>query len=67
MLVYKFVELTTVTDDMIERAVNEKIGEGWTFDGIRFIVHEHSKRPPMAFISFTRDQPDAPPKLTSVD
>ncbi len=67
MLVYKFVELTTVTDDMIERTVNDKIREGWTFDGIRFIVHEHSKRPPMAFISFTRDAPDGPPTLKAVE
>jgi hypothetical protein len=56
MLVYKFVELTTVSDDTIETCVNEWVRQGWTFDTIRFVVTEHSKRPAMAFVSFTRDE-----------
>jgi hypothetical protein len=55
-LVYKFVELSTVTDDMLEKVVNEWVGQGWTLDTIRFVVTEHSKRPAMAFVSFTREQ-----------
>lgn len=55
MLTYKFVELSTVTDDTIEATVNQWVKEGWTFDTIRFVVTEHSKRPAMAFVSFTRD------------
>jgi hypothetical protein len=54
-LVYKFVELSTVTDDTIEKCVNEWVAQGWTFDTIRFVVTEHSKRPAMAFVSFTRE------------
>lgn len=54
-LQYKFVELSTVTDDKIEDCVNEWVGQGWTFEGIRFAMQEHSKRPAMAFVSFTRD------------
>jgi len=56
-LQYKFVELSTVTDDKIEECVNEWVGQGWTFEGIRFAMAEHSKRPAMAFVSFTRDAP----------
>ena len=54
---YKFVELSTVTDDRLEEAVNEWVGQGWTLEGIRFAMQEASKRPAMAFISFTRDAP----------
>ncbi|MBA3821746.1 MAG: hypothetical protein H0X17_22875 [Deltaproteobacteria bacterium] len=52
---YKFVELTPVTDETIEECVNEWIGQGWQLEGIRFVTTEHSKRPSMAFVSFTRE------------
>ena len=52
---YKFVELSPVTDETIEACVNEWVQRGWHLDGIRFVVSEHSKRPGMAFVSFTRE------------
>ena len=55
-LEYKFVELSKVTDDGIEAAVNEWVAKGWELDAIRFVMTEHSKRPAMAFLSFTRDR-----------
>ena len=62
MIQYKFVELSIVTDESIEEAVNAWVGRGWFLDGIRFVITEASRRPQMAFISFTRDvQADAPP------
>jgi hypothetical protein len=57
-LVYKFVEVSTVTDDLLEKTVNEWVSQGWALDTIRFIVTEHSKRPAMAFVSFTRSTTD---------
>ena len=54
-VVYKFVELAPVTDETIEECVNDWVRQGWQFDGIRFVVSEHSRRPSMAFVSFTRD------------
>jgi len=54
-LTYKFVELSIVTDETIEETVNEWVGQGWHFDGIRFVVSDASKRPQMAFVSFTRE------------
>jgi len=54
-LEYKFVELSIVTDETIEEAVNAWVGRGWILDGIRFVATEASRRPQMAFISFTRE------------
>ena len=54
-LEYKFVELSIVTDETIEEAVNAWVTRGWMFDGIRFVTTEASRRPSMAFISFTRE------------
>ena len=51
---YKFVELSIVTDETIEACVNEWVAQGWTFEGLRFVTTEASKRPAMAFVSFTR-------------
>ncbi|MBZ0234236.1 MAG: DUF4177 domain-containing protein [Deltaproteobacteria bacterium] len=61
--VYKFVEVAPVTDETLERTVNEWVAQGWTFDGIRFITNEASKRPAMAFVTFVRD-PDTSPGAT---
>ena len=54
-LEYKFVELSIVTDETIEEAVNAWVSRGWLFEGIRFVTTEASRRPQMAFISFTRE------------
>ena len=54
-LQYKFVELSIVSDDTLEACVNEWVAQDWTLEGIRFVMTEHSKRPAMAFVSFTRE------------
>jgi hypothetical protein len=51
---YKFVEVSPVTDETLEAAVNEWVAKGWQLEGIRFVVSEHSKRPNLAFVSFMR-------------
>lgn len=55
---YKFVELSTVTDETIERAVNKWVQKGWILDGIRFVTTAASRRPSMAFISFVKEEED---------
>ncbi len=55
MLEYKVVELSTVTDEEIELAINSTVKKGWNLDGIRFAMKEASKRPAMAFILFTKE------------
>jgi hypothetical protein len=53
-IVYKVVELSSVTDEEIEAVMNEWTAKGWTFDTMQFAMRESSKRPSMVFITFTR-------------
>lgn len=57
--VYKVVELSNVSDEEIEKTLNHWTQEGWTFDSIHFAMRESSKRPAMAFVSFTRNDAEA--------
>jgi hypothetical protein len=54
--VFKVVELGTVTDEEIEKVLNEWAAQGWKLDGIQFAMRESSKRPSMAFVTFTREE-----------
>ncbi len=53
--IYRVRELSTVTDETIERALNESVAEGWVLDMIQFAIRDNSKRPAMAFIIFTKE------------
>lgn len=55
---YKVVELSMVSAEDIETALNEWTAKGWTFDNMQFAMRESSKRPAMAFITFQRDDAD---------
>ncbi|OGT98313.1 MAG: DUF4177 domain-containing protein [Geobacteraceae bacterium GWB2_52_12] len=55
MLIYKVVEIGTVTEDAIEEVLNDCSSKGWNFDGLQFAMRESSKRPAMAFVLFTRE------------
>jgi hypothetical protein len=55
-MIYKVVELATVTDETIEEALNEWSAKGWRFDGLQFAMRESSRRPAMAFVLFTREK-----------
>ncbi len=55
MIQYKIVETSTVTDEELERIVNEQVETGWAFEGFQFAMRESSKRPAMAFVIFTRE------------
>ena len=57
-LQYKVVETSTVSDEELERILNEWVSLGWSFEGFHFAIRESSKRPSMAFVTFTRA--DAP-------
>jgi len=54
MLKYKVIESSIVTDEELERIINEWVSKGWQLDGIHFAIRESSKRPGMAFILFTQ-------------
>ena len=51
---FKVVEVTTVTDEELEKQINKWSSEGWILDSIKFAMRDASKRPSMAFIIFTR-------------
>ncbi|TAN62474.1 DUF4177 domain-containing protein [bacterium] len=53
---YKVVELSTVTDEALERVINDTVKEGWNLDGINFAMRDSSKRPTMAFVLFTKEE-----------
>jgi type 1 glutamine amidotransferase len=55
MIEYKVVEVSTVTDEEIQKTINSKVREGWSLDGMHFAMRDSSKRPSMAFILFTRE------------
>ena len=55
---YKVVETSEVSDESLEQILNEWTAKGWALDGIRFAMRESSKRPAMAFVTFTREEPD---------
>ena len=62
--VYKVVEVTTVTDEELERIINEWVSQGWTLDGVHFAMRESSKRPSMAFVMFTGNSSAGATNLT---
>lgn len=58
-LQYKVIELSTVDEGALERALNTWTREGWNLDGVQFAMRESSKRPAMAFVFFTRESEGA--------
>ena len=61
-MIYKVVEASLVTDETLEKIINEWVGQGWVLDGINFAMRDSSRRPSMAFVLFIKeeeeDQPD---------
>jgi alanyl-tRNA synthetase len=53
---YKVVEVTTVTDEELERVINEWVQKGWSLNTIQFAMRDASKRPAMAFVIFTMSE-----------
>jgi hypothetical protein len=51
---YAVVEVSPVAEDTLERALNERHGQGWSFESIHFVSREGSHRPALAYLFFTR-------------
>lgn len=64
-LLYRVVETSVVTDEELERILNEWSGQGWRLDSIRFVTSEASRRPSMAFVLFTRERLASAPERPS--
>ena len=56
---YKVVETSDVSAEALEEILNEWTAQGWTLDTMQFAMRDSSKRPAMAFVTFTR--PDESP------
>jgi hypothetical protein len=55
-MIYKVVETSIVTDEEIERILNEWTTKGYAFESIQFVTSVSSKRPTMAFVFFTKKE-----------
>ena len=58
MLSYKVIETSQVDDQSLEDILNLWTRRGLHFDGIHFVMREASRRPAMAFVTFTREDAD---------
>lgn len=56
---YKVIECSSPSDEDLEGVVNEWVSKGWRFEGFHFAMRESSKRPAMAFVTFTREDDEA--------
>jgi hypothetical protein len=52
---YKVVEASSPSAEELEAILNEWVAKGWRFEGFHFAMRESSKRPAMAFVTFTRE------------
>lgn len=51
---YRVVEVSPVSGEAIERALNDVAGEGWAFESMHFAMREGSHRPALAYLFFVR-------------
>jgi hypothetical protein len=51
---YKVVEVSPVAEETLERALNDRAREGWTFESLHFVMREGSHRPALAYLFFVR-------------
>ena len=58
MLEYKVVETSDVSAEALEAILNEWTRAGWTLDTMQFAMRDSSKRPAMAFVTFTKPSED---------
>jgi hypothetical protein len=52
-ILYKVIEVSPVSEETLERQLNERTGEGWSFESVHFVTREGSHRPAMAYLFFT--------------
>jgi hypothetical protein len=52
---FKVVEVSPVGEETLERALNDRAREGWSFQSIHFVSRDGSHRPALAYLFFVRD------------
>ena len=51
---YRVIEVSPVAEETLERALNERSAEGWSFESVHFVMREGSHRPALAYLFFQR-------------
>jgi len=51
---YKVVEVSPVSEETLEEALNRVSGEGWSLESVHFVSREGSHRPALAYLFFVR-------------
>ena len=51
---YKVVEVSPVSEEMLEDALNRWTAEGWSFESVHFVSREGSHRPALAYLFFVQ-------------
>jgi hypothetical protein len=54
---YKVVEVSPVSDETLEGALNEWSGRGFSFQSLHFVMRDGSHRPALAYVFFVRTEP----------
>jgi hypothetical protein len=56
---YRVVEVSPVAAETLERALNDALAEGWSFESVHFVTREGSHRPALAYLFLVRRPPAA--------
>ena len=54
---YRVVEVSPVAEESLEKALNDGVAEGWTFESVHFVTREGSHRPALAYLFLVRHTP----------
>jgi hypothetical protein len=51
---YRVVEVSPVSEETLEKALNDGVAEGWGFESVHFVSREGSHRPALAYLFLVR-------------
>jgi hypothetical protein len=51
---YKVVEVSPVSEETLEEALNRWTADGWSFESLHFVTREGSHRPALAYLFFVQ-------------
>ncbi len=54
---YKVVEVSPVSEETLEEALNRWTAEGWSVESVHFVSREGSHRPALAYLFFVQGKP----------
>jgi hypothetical protein len=54
---YRVVEVSPVAPETLERALNDGVAEGWSFESLHFVSRQGSHRPALAYLFLVRRAP----------